>query len=104
MDDDKIIEQFARTVKQQEIVVENLHFPKVLFAEYRDVLDLVTRQRAEIDRLNKEVDRLSQCVLYHEGHIVDTIKDFAERLHKRVTDVGVHSAIDCVVHEMGVDV
>lgn len=28
---------------------------------------------------NEEVDRLSQVVLYHDGQIVDTIKDFAER-------------------------
>ncbi len=30
----------------------------------------------------------------------DIIKQFAERLHDRVTDVGVHSAIDCVATEM----
>ena len=48
-------------------------------------LDLINRQKAEIERLNKEVDRLSQCVLYHDGQIVDAVKDFAERLiHKIV--------------------
>lgn len=36
--------------------------------------------KAEIERLNKEVDRLSQCVLYHGGHIAYAIKDFADRL------------------------
>lgn len=37
-----------------------------------------------IEHLNKEVDRLSQCVLYHDGHIEDAkseaIREFAERL------------------------
>lgn len=46
----------------------------------KDVLDLINRQRAEIERLDKEVDRLSQCVLYHDGQIADAVKDFAERL------------------------
>ncbi len=34
----------------------------------------------EFERLSKEVDRLSQCVLYHDGHIADAIKEFVERL------------------------
>lgn len=46
----------------------------------QEALDRINRQKAEIERLNKEVDRLSQCVLYHEGQIVDAVKDFAERL------------------------
>ena len=36
--------------------------------------------KAEIDRLNKEVDRLSQCVLYHDWQIADTIKEFGEKV------------------------
>ena len=48
--------------------------------------DLINRQKAEIERLNKEVDRLSQCVLYHDGQIADAkaeaIKEFAERIDK----------------------
>ena len=46
-------------------------------------LDLINRQKAEIERLNKEVDRLSQCVMYHDGYIVDAIKEFAERLKEK---------------------
>ena len=38
-------------------------------------LELVDRYRAEIERLNKEVDRLSQCVLYHDGIVSDLEKD-----------------------------
>lgn len=45
-----------------------------------DVLNLVEIQQVEIESLNKEVDRLSQCVLYHDGQIADAIKDFAEKL------------------------
>jgi archaellum component FlaC len=47
-------------------------------------LDEINRQKAEIERLNKEVDRLSQVVLYHDGQIADAkaeaIKEFAKRL------------------------
>ena len=42
--------------------------------------DLIDSQQAEIERLNKEVDRLSQCVLYHDGQKVDAIKEFIEWL------------------------
>ena len=52
---------------------------------YRTVLkaeEIINRQKAEIERLDREVDRLSQCVLYHDGQIVDAIKDFAERVKK----------------------
>lgn len=40
-----------------------------------DALALINRQKAEIERLNKEVDRLSQCVLYHDGIVSDLEKD-----------------------------
>ena len=53
-----------------------------------NALDLINRQQAEIERLNKEVDRLSQCVLYHDGQIVDAkaeaYKEFVEMLKERV--------------------
>lgn len=49
----------------------------------KDALDLINRQQAEIERLNEEVDRLSQCVLYHEGHIADAIKEFADKLKEQ---------------------
>ena len=47
-------------------------------------LALINRQKAEIERLQKEVDRLSQCVLYHDGQIVDAIKEFAERVKEYI--------------------
>ena len=57
----------------------------------QNALDLINRQKAEVERLNKEVDRLSQCVLYNDGIVADLEKDlfnakaeaykeFAERL------------------------
>lgn len=42
-------------------------------------LQIVEAKQVEIERLNKEVDRLSQVVLYHDGQMVDIIKEFAER-------------------------
>lgn len=56
---------------------------KMLAMHYKEIAD---SNAAEIERLNKEVDRLSQCVLYHDGQIVDAIKDFAERLEDTITD------------------
>ncbi len=50
------------------------------------ILDLINRHKAEIERLNKEVDRLSQCVLYHDGEIVDAIKDFVGELKEECFD------------------
>ena len=45
-----------------------------------DVTKTLNRQKAEIERLNKEVDRLSQCVMYHDGQVVDAIKEFAGKI------------------------
>ena len=60
-----------------------LHFNKL-----KEVLDLIDRQKAEIERLDKEVDRLSQVVLYNDGVTemkveeakAEAVKEFAERL------------------------
>ena len=40
----------------------------------------INRQKAEIERLNKENDRLSQVVLYHDGEIADAIENFKDGL------------------------
>ena len=66
-------------------------------------LDLINRQKAEIERLNKEVDRLSQVVLYHDGDVVDAVKEFAERLKSHLiiyTHLNLNDAIDNLVKEM----
>ena len=42
-------------------------------------VDKTDEQSAEIERLNKEVDRLSQLVLYNDGVMVDIIKEFSQR-------------------------
>ena len=41
----------------------------------------------DVERLNKEVDRLSQCVMYHDGHIADAIKEFAEKVNLIVEEL-----------------
>ncbi len=48
--------------------------------EKDELFDIAEKQKAEIERLNKEIDRLSQIILYHPGQMADAIKDFAERL------------------------
>jgi hypothetical protein len=66
--------------------------------EAKTLLALINRQKAEIERLNKEVDRLSQCVLYHDGIVSDLEKDlfnakseatkeFSERLKANMSNI-----------------
>ena len=52
--------------------------------EYEDLAKKLFEKNEEAETLNKEVDRLSQVILYHDGQIVDTIKDFAERACDRL--------------------
>jgi hypothetical protein len=69
-------------------------------------LRIVEGKQAEIERLNKEVDRLSQVVLYHDGQMVDTIKEFAERASDKlqtgniIMDKSIHDIIDRIENEM----
>lgn len=61
---------------------------------------------AEIERLNKEVDRLSQVVLYNDGVIVDIIKEFSQRARDQlrtgniIMDKSIHDIIDRIENEM----
>lgn len=41
--------------------------------------DVISEQKEKLEELYKEIDRLSQCVLYHDGQIMDAIKDFVEK-------------------------
>ena len=43
-----------------------------------NALSLINRQKAEIERLNKEVDCLSQCVLYSERFTYDLINELVK--------------------------
>ena len=68
-----------------------------------DAMKIITGQKAEIERLQKEVDRLSECVVYHDGHVADAIKEFAERLKSRLiiyTHLNFNDVIDNLVNEM----
>lgn len=47
-------------------------------------LYLFREKDAEIERLNKEVDRLSQVVQYHDGHISDAQKDILGEFEERL--------------------
>ena len=78
-------------------------------------LDLLNRKNAEIERLAKEVDRLSQVVLYHEGQIADAqaeaIKEVLQRARGKVCCIPQHHFtleqvlcdIDQIAKEMGVE-
>ncbi len=56
----------------------------ILIRKKETLRDEIAEQQAEVERLNKEVDRLSQVVMYHDGQIADAIKEFAERLEKEI--------------------
>ena len=104
-DDNKIIEMLERCLNGSDCdncdYVDNCACKEYLL---QDAIDTINHQKAEINRLNKEVDRLSQCVLYHDGQIVDAIKEFAERLIDKVgfnsSIVDVYEYIDDLVKEM----
>ena len=69
-------------------------------------LQIIEGKQAEIERLYKEVDRLSQVVLYHDGQMVDTIKEFAERACNElqtgniIMDKSIHDIINHIANEM----
>ena len=52
--------------------------------KFKEMRTVINEKDTEIARLNKEVDRLSQCVLYYEGYIADAkneaIKEVAEKV------------------------
>ena len=88
--------------------------PLEVFSEA--VLDLINSKNAEIERLEKEVDRLSQVVLYHDGQIAEAraeaIKEFAERAKKKAwgavetwitSEIVTVEEIDQIAKEMGVE-
>jgi len=88
-------EKLLRITEQQNAEVERLHevingFEEQSHKELLKFVDLsekYTNAKAEIERLNKEIDRLSQCVMYHDGQIADAIKEFAERLIKEYENI-----------------
>ena len=64
-------------------------------------LNLINRQKAEIERLEKEVDRLSQVVMYNDSvadlKASDAIKEFANKLKNEIIDDTAY-AEDCTQH------
>ena len=57
----------------------------------KQALDIINRLEAENERLNKENDRLSQCVMYHDGQISDAkaeaVKAFVKKFEKKIKNV-----------------
>ena len=82
---DFLIEQVDGYIEHVETDGERYEFIEKELELLKEIDNLINRQKAEIERLNKEVDRLSQCVLYHDGQVVDAVKEFAERLKKELS-------------------
>lgn len=63
-------------INRQKAEIESLN---AVYADMTESLRLAAEankdMQAERQRLNKEVDRLSQCVLYHDGIVSDLEKD-----------------------------
>ena len=93
---DFLIEQVDGYTDHVETGGERYEFIEKELELLKETDNLINRQKAEIERLNKEVDRLSQFVLYHDGIVSDlekdvfnakakAIKEFAERLKKELS-------------------
>lgn len=52
----------------------------------KDALNLINRKDAEIEKLYKEVDRLSQCIMYNDGVVSDLKKDIVEAKAKAIKE------------------
>ena len=75
------VSELLKVIDQQQAEIERLKTAyETLKQEYYSMFSANRNLMAEVERLNKEVDRLSQCVMYHDGQIIDAIKEFAERL------------------------
>jgi hypothetical protein len=66
----------------------------------RDALALIKRRQAEIERLNKEVDRLSQIVLFHDGDVADAVKEFAALLVSKAKSTKERFLLESLVESM----
>ena len=77
----------------------------------KDVVDIINRQKAEIERLKAEVDKVNHDYILLCSDVAENraeaIKDFAERLKAKFDRYGAehyyYSFVDDVVREMGVD-
>ena len=86
MTDNEIVKDFTKTFEQYKEKGD------CRTTVHKDILDLINRQKTEIERLNKENDRLSQCVLYHDGVTemkveeakVKAIKEFWKKVRKYI--------------------
>ena len=73
-------------------LINRLESDKVGLINGQETLqNYIKEQQAEIERLNKEIDRLSQCVMYHDGQIVDAkaeaVKAFVKKFEKKIKNV-----------------
>lgn len=87
-----LMKQSLSLINSQKVEIESLKIAN------EKMYSANKEQEAEIERLNKEVDRLSQCVLYHDGIVSDLEKDvfnakaeaykeFAERLKANMSNI-----------------
>ena len=96
-----------RALAWYEVVGKNIGSVTIPYDELRAIAALLREKDAEIERLNKEVDRLSQVVLYHDAFANDAMADaraeaiteFAERAKRRLPIIS-PSVFDQIAKEM----
>lgn len=76
--DDEIIKALEENTAEHLAVYMNCHTPNgIVLVSPTEILDLINRKNAEIEKLKKEKEILSRYEL-------EIAKDFAERLKKKV--------------------
>ncbi|MDO4495212.1 MAG: hypothetical protein Q4B62_05415 [Clostridiaceae bacterium] len=76
----EIIKELLGVINRQQEQLEST------IAGQESLQKALTEKDREIEHLNKEVDRLSQCVLYHDGHIEDAKSEAIREFSKAVID------------------
>lgn len=92
----KLIKTALALLREKDVYIKEL---EVELKKTRDALqdvfkdcdvlkEMCAEKDAEIERLNKEVDRLSQVVMYHDGQIadaqLDVLDEYVERAKRRL--------------------
>ena len=84
--DEQIIKALETHIELRE---KEICTPETPLELLKLILDLINRQKEEIERLNKEVDRLTQAVMHNDAItemlISEARKEFAKRSKKKAT-------------------
>ena len=73
----------------------------------KDAISLINRQKAEIESLGKEVDRLSQVVMYNNGvtemKVTEAVKEFAEKVKESFNENEIYYDAELLTTEYSIE-